>query len=153
MKDIRWRLLLIIVALGNLVLGACQTSASQHFESVARDAKAVEGKSALVGQVFSIYTKMPLPNTIVRLAKVFWNEDHSDGTYILEGATSPGYITDEFGVFLFEDLEPADYVVVIGDIVGYHVIIKEPDGKAKVYTLKPGEVLNLGVIDVELPQQ
>ena len=108
-------------------------------------------KSAIVGQVFSLPgNNKPLPNTVVRLARVIWNEQKTDGAFVLEGATSPSTITDKDGHFAFKDIEPADYVIVIGDVQGSHVIISESNGKAKVYSAGKDKVLDLGTLSVQL---
>ena len=109
-------------------------------------------KGAMVGQVFSITMEKPLSNMVVRLAQVFWNEDKSEGAYVLEGATSPGDDTDDEGIFVFNDLSPADYVIVVGDIMGDYEIISEADGKAKIYTIEAGSILQVEQLKVHLPQ-
>lgn len=86
----------------------------------------------------------------VRLARVFWNEDKSDGAFVLEGATSPSALIAEDGSFILSNVPPADYVIVVGDPVGSNVIISEANGRARVITLEAGEVFNVGRLEVAL---
>lgn len=108
---------------------------------------------AMIGRIVSTADSSPRPlgGTTVRLAEiVLWEEDKSNGTFVLEGATSPGAITTEDGAFEILNLKPGDYVIVVGDIIGFNEIISEQEGIAKVYTVVAGEVLNVGMIEVEL---
>ena len=110
------------------------------------------GKSSIVGQAVSIASSspQPLPDTAVRLAIVFWNEDETDGAFIIDEASSPTVFTDELGGFVFTDLEPQDYVIVIGELYGQNVILSESDGAAKIFSTTADEVLNVGVLQVNL---
>ena len=89
-----------------------------------------------------------LPETPVRLARVFWNADKSDGAFVLEGATSPSALVRQDGTFTLNNVPPADYVIVIGDTTSNDSVIKEPGGKARVITLEPGKTLDVGKIEV-----
>ena len=108
-----------------------------------------------VGQVFSnnLPGNPPLAGQGVRLGPVFWNDDESDGTFVIDGAHSPGaYIADD-GTFVIADLPPGDYVLVVGDLMGHNEVVKTEDGKAKVFTAEAGKLTDLGVIRVDLPKQ
>jgi hypothetical protein len=112
-----------------------------------------EGTATLAGQVFTtIGGDKPLTDTVVRLARVYWNEDRSDGAFVLEGATSPSAITDQDGQFTFHNLAAADYVIVVGDVMGQNVVVSESSGKPRIVTVATDETKNIGNIRVELPQ-
>ncbi|MCX7707463.1 MAG: hypothetical protein N2204_05600, partial [Anaerolineae bacterium] len=108
--------------------------------------------ASVVGRVVAADTKSPqtLTGMPVRLARVFWNEDRSDGAFVLEGATSPSALIQEDGFFFFQNVVPADYVIVVGDPFGQNAIITEPDGKARVITLEAGKTLDVGKLEVTL---
>ena len=109
--------------------------------------------SAVKGRVLTVASGSPRPlaDTVVRLAKVFYNEPHTDGVYVLDGASSPGALTDQDGRFSIVNIEPADYVIVVGDAESPdHVIISEPDGKARLFTAEAGQVLDVGTLEVGL---
>jgi len=105
----------------------------------------------ITGILNSVSTGEPLRNTVVRLAKVYWNEDNTDGAYVLEGATSPSTVSNDQGLFIIANIEPADYVLVVGEVIGIHEIISNPDGSAKIYTVQSGNILDIKTLDVNLP--
>lgn len=107
------------------------------------------GKTTIVGHVVSFQTRQGLPQTVVRLAEVF--REGEEAAYVLDGAFSPGDITDEHGNFIFENVDAREYVIVVGDIYDKYVVIPDTSGKAKVWVPKADEVLNIGDLFVELP--
>lgn len=108
--------------------------------------------ASVVGWVVAADTKSPraLAGMPVRLARVFWNEDKSDGAFVLEGATSPSALIQEDGYFFFQNVAPADYVIVVGDPFGQNAIIMEPNGKARVITVEAGKTFDVGRLEVTL---
>lgn len=108
--------------------------------------------ASVVGWVVAADTKSPrtLAGMPVRLAQVFWNQDKSDGAFVLEGATSPSALIQEDGYFLFQNVAPADYVIVVGDPFGQNAIIMEPNGKARVITVEAGKTFDVGKLEVTL---
>lgn len=109
------------------------------------------GTAVLQGQVISTGNRnQPLPNTEVRLAQIFWNEDRSEGAFVIEGGSSPTTRTDENGGFVFTDLPEMEYALVVGDLFGQHEVIALPDGQAVVYATTAGEVTEVGIVEVTL---
>jgi hypothetical protein len=106
------------------------------------------GKSALAGVVVSSSTRDHLSQTVVRLARIYWDEARKEGAFVLDGANSPGAITNEKGEFFFSNLEAADYVVVVGDIQGNNAIVSNTDGSAKTFTAAPDKILDAGTLEV-----
>lgn len=94
---------------------------------------------------------LPLADTPVRLAKVFWNEDHSEGAFVIEGGHSPSTISSENGVFTFVNIAPGDYVIVVGDVLGVHEVVADAGGKAKIFSAEVGKVNDVGEIIVSIP--
>jgi hypothetical protein len=107
-------------------------------------------KSALTGKVISslALTRQPLANVVVRLAKVYWNAEKSDGAFALDGANSPSTITNESGEFFFANIDPTDYVVVVGDVQVSSAIVSKNDGSAKIFSTNSGQVLDVGTLEV-----
>jgi hypothetical protein len=140
---------ILITFFGFAVLASCTSGGS-----IASKVTLTPSKTAVVGKVNTSFTGKvkPLANTAVRLAKVFWNSDQSDGAYVLEGGTSPSTITNKNGEFVFENIEPADYVVVVGNAEGDFEIISAADGKAKIFKAEPDKILDIGTLDVKLRQ-
>jgi hypothetical protein len=93
----------------------------------------------------------PMADTIVRLGNIFWNEDHTDGNFVIDGANSPGAYTAQDGTFVIANLPPGEYMVVVGDLIGINEVIKTPEGPTKVFTAEAGKLTNLGTLEVNLP--
>jgi hypothetical protein len=135
------------------VLVACnnQTAPNQvERSSITSVATPEVGKGTVIGQIISTETGEPLTNTIVRLPEVY--REGEEMAFALDGANSPGAITDEMGMFAMSNIEAREYVLMIGDIYGVHVVVPEPDNsdKARVWKLPEGEILDLGEIRVDL---
>jgi hypothetical protein len=106
------------------------------------------GKTTLYGRVTN-QSGAPIPNVPVRLAEVFRQGD--EGAYVLDGAFSPGDMTDEQGGFVIENVDPREYVIVVGDVEqDRYQIITKSDGSAEVYNPSAGELLNLETLSVSL---
>lgn len=109
-------------------------------------------EAALSGIVISTagILDKPLADTEVHLAKVYWDENSENGTFLIDETTSPVTVTDDAGVFVFAQVEARDYVIVVGDLYGKNMIISNPDGTAVVYTAEPGRQLDVGELKVDL---
>ena len=71
-------------------------------------------------------------------------------TFLIDESASPITITDENGLFVFNELEPRDYVIVVGDLYGQHVILSNNDGTAQIFTAEAGQVLDVDMLKVDL---
>lgn len=112
-------------------------------------------KSSVIGRIVSIRTGLPLANTVVRLPEVYCapgvkEEDKREQCFwALDNAFSPSAISDETGLFVFNNVEVRDYVVMLGDIMLESLIIDDEEGKPVIITTPEGEVLNLGELRVD----
>lgn len=109
-----------------------------------------DDQATMYGQVIraGAGTDAPIPGVAVRLAEVYREGD--SGAFVLDDAFSPATLTDDNGWFVIENAEPGEYVIVVGDMsVAYEIITKE-SGDAKVWELRQGEVLDIGVLEVTL---
>lgn len=142
------RKLIILPLLILLIVSACQAGGGGQGPEVARPES---GKATVVGRIMALGSGDPLANTTVRLAEVYRKEEgKEEGAFVLDGAFSPGAITDDEGYFVMENIEPMEYVLVVGDVMGVHEIIPLPSGKPRVWEAKSGEVNDFGVINVNL---
>ena len=151
LRNLHWFAWLLICF---VTLAACQRNVTPDdlVNKNIDELKVPPDKSAMIGSVISKVTGEPLALYGVRLAKVFWFEGTDQGAYVLDGGSSPGDDTDENGVFIFNDLEPADYVIIVGDVIGYNDVVTDSDGKARVFKTEPGQVLKIEPLYVNLPK-
>ncbi|GAB4496601.1 MAG: hypothetical protein OHK0052_06770 [Anaerolineales bacterium] len=108
------------------------------------------GRATVSGFLISTHNNQPLQDVVVRLAEVYYpNNDPTnkeDGIYTLDNAFSPSAITDPDGRFIFENIEPRDYVIFIGDISVKYTIINTEDNKPRVWNVKPDKITDFGEI-------
>jgi len=110
-----------------------------------------DGKSVVVGRLLSVKSGKPLSNVVVRLAEVYYPDGESksdNGIYVLDNAFSPYAITNDKGTFVFDVIEPRDYVLFVGDVAVKYTIVTRSDGKPKVWTVRSDETANFGDIYV-----
>lgn len=152
----RWLQFLIVLVVPYLLL-ACQVSGrdiafvSPPPPPATPVAPPAAGKSTIVGQVLSLSTRAPLANIPVRLADVVRQGDQA--AMVLDSAFSPGDITDDQGRFIIENVNPGEYVIIVGDVTAQYEVIAEPPGKARVWELVSDRVLNAGALQVSLGSQ
>lgn len=107
-----------------------------------------QGKATVTGRLLSVETKTPLAQMEVRLAEVY--RQGEEGAYVLDGASSPGAVTNDQGEFVIPDVDPKEYVIVAGDPYASNDVVKEASGKPKPWSLVTDEVLNVGDVQVNL---
>lgn len=138
-----------------LFLVACANGATPNTNQAAvavevPDApKPPAGKAVVVGQVKTNTDQKPIGNQPVYLAQVYWDPDHKKAAFALDIAHSPATITNEQGVFIFNDIAPNEYVLVVGDFYGQNDVVKEGNGDAKVFKPDADKQLNVGVVQVK----
>jgi len=112
-----------------------------------------ENMSGLYGLVMN-KDGTPLANEVARLGEVIWNEDRSEGNFVIDGAWSPSTITDENGFFSFINIKPGEYVIVVRDINTNPIIVPDPENsnEAAIYLTKPNEMINIGAIVIDPDQ-
>lgn len=166
------RIVLIVVAIVfSICIAACQVGASTpeseqprsvqlettqvpKSELPAADATPEAGQGFVTGRLFSEETEAPISRMVVRLAEVYYPDDQDknreDGMYVLDNAYSPSAVTQEGGLFVFENVVPRDYVMLVGDVnVDYEVITKE-NGDPRIWTVEADKTLDVGEIYVNL---
>lgn len=107
-------------------------------------------RATVTGHVRSSITNEMLQATAVRLAEVYENEA-GDAAFVLDGAQSPGTLTDLNGRFIFRNVEARKYVLIVGNVEAndYEIIAASPT-VAQVWTAEPGQILDVGEVVVEL---
>ncbi len=110
-------------------------------------------KAVVIGRLISTITNQPIANTSVRMAKIYYaeegNKDPSQGAWALDNAFSPYALTNEGGYFIFENVEPVDFVIFVGDIMDRYTVQTNEDGLPASHTAPTDELTDLGDIMVE----
>ena len=104
--------------------------------------------AVVAGQAVGNTTQAPIKKTSVYLAKVFWDKDHKNAAFAVDLANSPVTTTDQNGFFTFNQVEPSEYVLVVGDYFGNNDVVREKNGDARVYKPEAGKSLDVGVVQV-----
>ncbi len=144
MKNKSFLLILTIVTLAVMVLVGCQSFSKKPAISTPTADKAI-----ITGRLINATDGKPMSGILVRLAEVYRN-DAGEGSYVLDQALSPGTESDENGYYVFENLTPGEFVLVLGDPLVKYLIISEPNSeKAKVWKVEPGKILDIGELSVD----
>ena len=108
-------------------------------------------KATLVGRLVDAQTGDHLVNLIGRLASVIREGD--GGFFILDLAQSPGANVDPNGYFIFENVDPEEYVLTIGygENIADYVTVQNSDGTAKVWSTQAGQIIDMGTIRITYP--
>jgi hypothetical protein len=114
--------------------------------------EATPGQAVVIGRVLSSQTLMPIANTPVRLAEIYYADETKDpatAAWALNNAASPFAYSDANGLFVFENVPAQDYVVFVGDMEGRYAVATKEDGFPQAYRFEPDTVTNLGDINVD----
>lgn len=136
-----------------LVVAGCTSPTSEVVNEVENKELPLPeaGKATVTGHVISSTTNETLSDFIVRLAEVVRPPEEQGGDiFILDQAFSPGTKTDSNGIFIFENVDPKEYVIVVGDIERTYEVVAGEDGLPSVWNALPDEVTNFGEISVSL---
>ncbi len=149
MRHTRWMLFLLVI----LVVSACspvvtdQTSVPTKPSELQLAAPAAD-KATVTGQMVSLLDDQPFQTTLIRLAVI-----HGEGVesiYVLNDGTSPGAYTNANGVFVFENIDPGSYAVLITDANGNYLTINETADKILTVEGVAGKITEMGTIKVDL---
>ena len=108
----------------------------------------------VVGRLVSSTSGVPLNREIVRLGEVECPEGveptskRTQCVWTLSNAFSPSTFTDENGFFVFNDVEPRDYVVIIGDMIGKNTKIADDSGPF-MWEAVADEITDIGEFHIE----
>jgi hypothetical protein len=107
------------------------------------------GKATAIGQV-KHQDGSPFSDVIVRLANVARDAQGKGGAYILDIAHSPSTYSDAYGYFIIQNIDPGEYVIVIGDVEvpQLYEVVQESNGDAKVWNFPVDQVTDVGVLTV-----
>lgn len=111
------------------------------------------GKAVVIGRLISSITEQPITNVPVRMAKIHYaeegNKDPNQGAWALDNAFSPYSVSNENGYFIFENVEPVDFVIFVGDILDRYNIETDEAELPIPHTAPADTLTDLGDVVVE----
>jgi hypothetical protein len=133
----------LILALLALLLAACQADedATTPVPTLA------PGKATVIGRVVADETSQPIPRRPVWLSEVVRQGDQA--IFVLNTISSRSSPTDRQGRFVIANVDPKEYVIVVGDPHSndYAIISEAPD-TARVWKLEADKILDVGELRV-----
>lgn len=105
------------------------------------------GRATVIGRVISL-SSQPVLQVPVWLAEVV--RQGEEGVYVLDSRSSPGAYADDKGFFVIPNINPGEYVIIVGDPEGSYEIITEPSGRARVWNIPPNQIFDIGELKVTL---
>jgi hypothetical protein len=105
----------------------------------------------VVGRVVAEDTCEPLDGATVRLGEIYERQEGRAPLWKINEAFSPFALVDSTGAFTMTNIEAHEYVVVVGDLLNQHVIVRDPEveSDARILELQEGEVFDIGEVRVD----
>ena len=93
----------------------------------------------------------PVPLSVVFLAPVIFLEDGTPGFAGLDNKNDPSAGTNPDGYFLFENVPPGSFGVVVARGVQF-ILIRNEEGQDYLIEVEADQVLDLGEVRTTLPK-
>ncbi len=109
-----------------------------------------QGRGAVTGRVLNRSNAAPVAQTTVYLARVY-RDGSGGGVFALDFNSAPRSRTDLDGSFAITDVEPAEYVLVVGDADSFRApaVLMGADGNPRAFQVREGVATNLGDVRVD----
>lgn len=127
---------LLISLLTLIILSSCQKS-NTLLKKPDVGIEIPNNKAAITGYIVRGKKSEPMVGMVIRLGEVIWNDDKTDGSFIIDGANSPSTITDEQGFFILNNLDENDYVLILGNLEESPTVVVQKDNKEKAEIFSP----------------
>ncbi|MFK7800834.1 MAG: hypothetical protein AB8G95_04310 [Anaerolineae bacterium] len=112
-------------------------------------APAEAGTASITGSIYSLTYNQPIVGIPVSLSEIIRDES-GEGVYVYDPAFSPTTDSLPGGYFVIENVEPGEYVVVVGNVeINTYKIVAEDDGLPKIFDAPADQITELPVIEVE----
>ncbi|RPI31274.1 MAG: hypothetical protein EHM70_11875 [Chloroflexota bacterium] len=143
---------IIFCAILAVLLAACQGLDTVQTAKPTAPADPQPGKATMTGRLLYQSTGEPMSVIGVRLAEIVRQGEQS--AMVLDTAFGPGDMTDEQGYFIFENIDPKEYVIVVGNIEIYqgYTIVPNDEGTARIWQTEDGKVVDVGELKVDFKQ-
>lgn len=114
------------------------------------------GKGAVGGRLIDFGSGQPLANqnlslpAIVCPAGVAEENKREECVYAIDDAFDPSTLTDQQGRFVFKDVAPGDYVLLVGNRMTKSTVLADDAGRPLMWKVEADKVLQLGDLVVDL---
>jgi len=109
------------------------------------------GLGAVKGRLISLPLNGPLADAVVRLAEVYCPDelaadaDKSEACiWALDNSFSPSTFTDDNGDFVFTEVPPRDYVLLVGDMITRYAMLKDRANKPLMWAVPADQAIDIG---------
>jgi hypothetical protein len=131
-----------------LLLGAaCSTPSATPPAMPSPTPTLAPGKGMVIGRVVSQGTGRPISQQRIWLAEVY--REGGPGAYILDTSLSPFGFSDQTGQFVIANVNPKEYVIVIGDPFSDYSVIVDDTGNTKAWSIPADQMINTGDLAVD----
>jgi len=132
------------------LLAGCGTAQKTNL-ATARPVTPSAGKGAISARVEGLKELWPDVQVISVYAAPFYGDESGKGIYVLDPSLHPQGDLDAEGGFQLNNLTPGRYVLVVGPQADSALVVQDEQGKTRVVTVKPDEVLQLGAVKLAGP--
>ncbi len=105
-----------------------------------------DGFSTLTGQLMLLDIdgdSKPIHGIILYLGEIITLSNGSPGMAAVDKQTAPSTISSGVGQFLFEDVEPGEYVLIV-DQIAQTFILNNPGGGDMIIDVQPNQITDIG---------
>ncbi len=107
------------------------------------------GEAVVFGRVLSSISGQPIYRVRVAFAEVLRNEDTA--IFVDDAGLSPFAETDQDGRFVVPNLQPKEYVIVVGDPLGPNDVVRDPaTGLPRIWNIQAGQQIDTGDLRVNI---
>lgn len=110
------------------------------------------GKGAIIGVILN-QDGTPFEGKVKVFLTPFYQHETDDwGIYVLDPNKATTVTLADSGAFQIVDIEPGDYVLVVGRTPETATLIPGDDGQAQVFEVKRDEITDVGIQLLKLPE-
>ena len=103
------------------------------------------GRAVVIGKLRNLKSVGVVASIRVFLARIYYSADGSSAAFGLDIRTSPRAVSEVDGSFVFADVEPGEYLLMVGDpTLAGTVKYSDAAGKDVVLKVSAGQTLNIG---------
>lgn len=115
------------------------------------------GKASVTGRLIDAKAGEPMGNQALSLPSVVCPAGATEENvreqcvYMVDAAFDPSALTDQEGRFVFRDIDPGRYVLLVGNPEVRYTVLADAARKPLIWKVEADEITELGDLAVELP--